>query len=65
MSMTLENKEYQKRGRDRRREEGGKYVAAMLTADEAAALEKLKLKLGLTARDCVGKALLELAKRTK
>lgn len=65
MGMTLDNKEYQKRGRDARRAEGWRYVAAMLSPDEVKALEVLKLKHGLNARDAIGKALLEAVKRLK
>lgn len=62
---TLENKEYQKRGRDARRAEGWRYVAAMLSPDECAALEKLKRKHNINARDAIGKALLKAAERIK
>lgn len=65
MTMTLENKEYQKRGRDRRKAAGGHAVYAMLAPDEAQALENLKRKLGKNARDCIGTALIALDKRTK
>jgi hypothetical protein len=65
MTMALENREYQKRSRDRRKAEGGKTVSVVITPEETAALEKLKTKLGLNARDTIGKALLELARRAK
>jgi hypothetical protein len=65
MSMTLENKEYQKRSRLRRIAEGGKALTLILTPEENAALEKLKAKLGANNRDTIGKALLEAAKRIR
>lgn len=65
MTMTLENKEYQKRGRDRIKAAGGKQIAIMLHPHEVAALEAIKLKHGMNARDAIGKALLELGKRSK
>lgn len=65
MSMTLENKEYVKRGRDRVKAQGGKQVNAMLTPEEAAALAKLQEKLGLGVRDTIGTALLKAAKHVR
>lgn len=65
MTMALENRDYQKRSRDRRKAEGGKTVTVVLSPDETAALEKLKSTLGMNARDCIGKALLDAARRTK
>lgn len=64
-TMTLEPKDYQKRSRDARKARGGKLVSIVLEPAEAQALEAIKLKHGLNARDAIGKALLELAKRTK
>lgn len=65
MTMTLDAKEYMRRSRDKRQAQGGKQVAVMLTPEEVAALEKLKAKLGLNARDTIGKALLDAARRAK
>lgn len=65
MTMTLDAKEYMRRSREKRQAQGGKQIAVMLTPEENAALEKLKATLGLNARDCIGKALLDAAKRAK
>lgn len=65
MSMTLDNKDYQKRSRERRKAAGGSTVSIVLQPEETLALENLKRKLGKNARDCIGTALLALDKRTR
>lgn len=59
------DKEYQARSRARRQAQGGKAVTVMLTPDEVKALLALQSRLGLTARDTIGMALLELASPKK
>ena len=55
------NKIDQARSRAARQAQGGKAVTVMLTPDEVKALSKLQEQLGLSIRDTIGIALLELA----
>jgi hypothetical protein len=63
-TMTLENKEYARRGRERNRAQGGKHIALMLSPEATTALENLKRKLGQNGRGVIEAALIALDKHT-
>ena len=58
-------KVYQARSRAARQAQGGKAVTVMLTPVEVTALLEVQRRTGLTIRDAIGIALLELAKPTR